>query len=144
MVRQLGDGRTEFRFYRPDTSSLLLAGDFNRWEPDSRAMRPAGDGWWCGTLDLPPGCYQFRYLADGIWYTDFAAFGVEHGPYGLNAVIRVEDSPTDSLSPDAASTTGLTRLAHISESRLLASIPPAATTRHALDSSERELELAPA
>ena len=41
-------------------------------------------------IRLAPGCYQFRYRGDNQWYTDYAAFGVEQTPYGLNSVLKVD------------------------------------------------------
>jgi 1,4-alpha-glucan branching enzyme len=81
MVTISHDGRVEFRFYRPDASAVHIAGDFDNWS-GSVAMRPAGRGWWIFDAQLPAGEYRFRYVADieggRHWFTDFAAFGVEH------------------------------------------------------------------
>ena len=41
-------------------------------------------------MRLPPGTYEFRYLAGGVWHTDYAAFGVSSSPFGgQNSVLRV-------------------------------------------------------
>ena len=40
-------------------------------------------------INLPPGSYRFRYWADGQWFCDYAAFGVEPGPFGLDSVVRI-------------------------------------------------------
>jgi len=41
-------------------------------------------------LRLPPGTYEFRYVAEGRWYTDYAAFGVAPNAFGgFNGVVRV-------------------------------------------------------
>jgi hypothetical protein len=34
-------------------------------------------------------CSSDLYLADGAWYTDFAAFGVTPGPYCYDSLVRV-------------------------------------------------------
>jgi hypothetical protein len=44
-------------------------------------------GWWGYRLRLAPGSYQFKHLADGHWYVDSTAFGVEQGPFGWSAVV---------------------------------------------------------
>jgi 1,4-alpha-glucan branching enzyme len=93
MVTQLPDGTVEFRFCRPGAHYVTLAGDFNGWHKTSLPMRKGRDGWWQYQLRLAPGCYQFRYIADQEWYTDYAAFGLEHGPFGLNSVVKVESRP---------------------------------------------------
>lgn len=90
MVTQLPDGTVEFRFYRPGARHVTLAGEFNGWHKQSLPMRMGPDGWWRYQLRLAPGCYQFRYLADDEWHTDYAAFGLEHSPFGVNSVVRVD------------------------------------------------------
>jgi 1,4-alpha-glucan branching enzyme len=85
------DGRVEFSFYRPQAHTVYLAGDFNHWRPSELLMSRQEDGYWKAWLELPPGSYRFRYCADGQWYTDFAAFGVEPGKYGFDSVVRVEE-----------------------------------------------------
>jgi len=89
MTRELADGTIEFRFYRPGVCQLCLAGDFNGWNTRSMPMIGEPNGWWVYRLRLAPGTYQFRYYGDGQWYTDYAAFGVERGPFGWNSVITV-------------------------------------------------------
>ncbi len=93
MVTQLPDGFVEFRFYRPGARQVTLAGEFNGWHETSLPMHLDKDGWWRYQLRLAPGYYQFRYVADGEWHTDYAAFGVEPGPFGLNSVVKVEAGP---------------------------------------------------
>lgn len=99
MVTQLPDGTVEFRFYRPGARQVTLAGEFNGWHKSSLPMHPDGDGWWRYRLRLAPGCYQFRYVADDQWHTDYAAFGVEPGPFGLNSVVKVESPPRIRTMP---------------------------------------------
>ncbi len=74
-----------FRFFRPGAHEVSVAGDFNGWRAGEMPMHSDGDGWWQVRMRLLPGTYRFRYVADGAWYTDFAAFGIEytgHGPVG--------------------------------------------------------------
>ncbi len=89
MVTQIPDGGVEFTFYRPNASQVAIAGDFNNWQT-TFFMTRLPDGRWQSRLQLAPGIYQFRYYADGEWFNDYAAFGLEHGPFGLNSVARVE------------------------------------------------------
>lgn len=78
-----------FSFYRPRASQTFLVGSFNNWQIGDLPMRQDKHGYWNGTLLLKPGVYQFRYLADGNWYTDFAAFGVEMDHGFCNSVLRI-------------------------------------------------------
>ena len=79
----------EFRFFRPSAKCVQIVGDFNNWRPDQLRMQLCDDGWWQARLMLPPGTYRFRYNADGQWFTDYAAFGIEYGPFGQNSLLRV-------------------------------------------------------
>jgi len=88
MVTAIG-GRVVFGFYRPDASQVSLVGDFNAWRIGQLPMRRREDGYWIASVRLPPGTYRFRYVADGRWFCDFAAFGVEYGPFGPDGVVEV-------------------------------------------------------
>jgi 1,4-alpha-glucan branching enzyme len=89
MVTILENGSAEFRFYRPNVSKVFLVGDFNDWRTDQVRMSRQPDGHWVAHLPLGAGDYKFRYIADGLWYTDFAASGVEPGDFGLDSLLRV-------------------------------------------------------
>jgi 1,4-alpha-glucan branching enzyme len=78
----------EFEFFRPEAAHVLLAGDFNDWQ-GNLAMVPDGRGYWKARVPLPAGEFKFRYCADGQWFTDYAAFGVEPGRFGLDSIVRV-------------------------------------------------------
>lgn len=101
MVTQLPGDVTEFSFFRPGVRHVTIAGDFNGWQPCFRMTR-LPDGWWRCRMTLAPGVYQFRYCADGEWYNDYAAFGLEHGPHGLNSVVVVEPSPAPDHDAEPA------------------------------------------
>jgi 1,4-alpha-glucan branching enzyme len=86
------DNAAEFRWFRPHAQTVHVVGDFNRWDRRSLPMSRQADGNWVLRLPLPEGMFQFRYLADGHWFTDYAAFGVEPGPLGTNSVLRITHS----------------------------------------------------
>ena len=86
------DGRVEFRFYRPGAADVQIVGTFNNWNPKTLSMRPLGtEGWWTATTTIDPGEHFFRYIADGHWYTDFAANGVERNKHGWNSILIVPE-----------------------------------------------------
>ncbi|MDM8006133.1 MAG: hypothetical protein QUV05_08310 [Phycisphaerae bacterium] len=137
MVTQLPDGTVEFRFYRPGARHVTLAGEFNGWNRTSLPMHVHSDGWWRYVIRLTPGCYQFRYLADGEWHTDYAAFGLEHGPFGVNSVVKVEPVP---FSQTAAIRPPVIRFVNSRDSDEV--MPAAGTdeqTDWSLDETEEEL-----
>ena len=55
------------------------------------AMSGGSDGWWRATLALAAGEYRFRYVADGVWYADYASNGIETSKLGLNSILVVPD-----------------------------------------------------
>ena len=85
------DTKAEFKFFRPDASSVSLVGDFNDWDHSNLKMVKTPDGYWTANLHLPAGEFKFRYFADGQWFTDFAAFGVEPGPFGMDSLVRMPE-----------------------------------------------------
>ena len=92
------DGVVTFRFYRPNVSLVSVLGTFNGWCGDSLPMASAGDGWWSLEAELPAGDYRFRFFADGEWFTDFAANGVENAKFGWNSVLIIpEQQPAITL-----------------------------------------------
>ena len=94
------DGRVEFRFYRPRASKVSVVGEFNSWLQGLTPMQPDGDGWWTASAQLKAGEYRFRYVADGVWYTDYASHGIEAGPNGWNAVLVVAAPRRASVAVD--------------------------------------------
>ena len=95
----LSNELVEFAFYRPDAQEVQLAGDFNDWQPSQLPMVRSEDGYWTARVPLPAGEFKFRYWADGQWFTDFAAFGVEPGSFGLDSVVRVPHPPLKVAQP---------------------------------------------
>ena len=93
------DGQwVEFRFYRPQATAVHLAGDFNDWREGELPMVRGNGGYWHARMRLPAGEFRFRYCADGEWYTDFAAFGVEPGRFGLDSILLVPTRPLPRLA----------------------------------------------
>jgi 1,4-alpha-glucan branching enzyme len=92
MVHVTG-GIATFEFFRPQAKSVHIAGDFNGWKENDLPMVRTSAGYWYARLRLAEGSYRFRYCADGQWFADYAAFGIENGPYGPDSVLRVAASP---------------------------------------------------
>ena len=92
-----------FSFVSPTASDVSIAGDFNDWQTGQFGMTRQADGTWIARMRLPAGEFKFRYCADGQWYTDYAAFGVEPGRFGLDSVLRVP-APKLAIRPITAQT----------------------------------------
>ncbi|MHC4673784.1 MAG: isoamylase early set domain-containing protein [Planctomycetota bacterium] len=92
MVVKLSGNEQEFRIHRPSARSVFLVGDFNGWNQTDLPMKRHTNGDWILRLALSDGVYQFRYLVDGQWYTDYVAFGIERCPFGVNSVWVVNNT----------------------------------------------------
>ena len=69
---------------------VSLCGDFNGWSPTATAMRRDSSGHWETTVDLAPGRYQYKFVADGQWIPDPLAHENVWNQHGtLNSVIEV-------------------------------------------------------
>ncbi len=86
------DAKVHFEFFRPQAHSVEIVGDFNDWRQGELAMQRDEDGHWRATLDLPAGVFRFRYRADGEWFTDYAAFGIEPGEYGMDSILLIAET----------------------------------------------------
>jgi hypothetical protein len=67
-------------------------GDFNSWRTNELRMTRIAGGYWRARIILPPGEYRFKYFADGNWFVDYAAFGVESSQHGIVSVLWVRNN----------------------------------------------------
>ena len=79
----------QFKFFRPEATAVFLVGDFNGWENRQLRMVYTAGGYWVAAIELVPGTYKFRYFADGQWYADYAASGIEYGRFGPDSIVDV-------------------------------------------------------
>ncbi len=52
-----------------NASKVSVAGSFNQWNPDQFFLKKT-DGVWKTELKLPEGNHQYKFVANGQWYTD--------------------------------------------------------------------------
>lgn len=72
-------------------SNVVIAGDFNGWNPVSPLQMASRPGDWRVKLPLSPGRYRYRFIVDGKWVTDPHNTYVETNQFGeLNSVVEVE------------------------------------------------------
>jgi 1,4-alpha-glucan branching enzyme len=102
------DGCVEFWFFRRDVRDVRIVGDFatggatpsavpggasvGNTTVDGLAMTAGPDGWWRATVALAAGEYRFRYVADGVWYADYASNGIEVTKLGPSSILVVPES----------------------------------------------------
>ena len=62
---------------------IFISGSFNDWSLSAMPMAQERDGVWRANVELPAGKrYEFRYLVDGRWQTDYHADGCAGNTYG--------------------------------------------------------------
>ncbi len=82
--------QVRFDFNDPQANEVFIAGTFNDWKPQATPMLSLGNGQWGKILVLPPGTYEYRFVADGEWMADPRASRVVPNPFGgLNSVLEV-------------------------------------------------------
>jgi len=80
------------RFSHPTATTVAIAGTFNDWRPDTIPMIPMGEGRWLKKLILPPGTYEYLFVADGNWVIDPLAEKTVPNPFGcVNSVLIVSE-----------------------------------------------------
>lgn len=62
--------KVTFLFESTDAKEVFLSGNFNNWNPKTHPMKADGDGKWIRVLMIPPGRYEYKFLADGRWMED--------------------------------------------------------------------------
>ena len=65
-----GKEGTYFAVWAPDAEGVFVMGDFNGWNPKTHPMKSDGNGMWKKTVMIPPGKYEYKFLADGQWRED--------------------------------------------------------------------------
>lgn len=88
-------GHVQIVFELPSSiwaNRIFLTGEFNEWNEHNLPMKQDRDGVWRRSVDLPSGrSYEFRYIIDGQWQTNFHADGFSSNMFGAqNSVINTE------------------------------------------------------
>ena len=78
----------DLRLNLPHANRVCIAGSFNDWDPKKTPMRKDGVNWTL-TLSLPPGRYEYKFVADGQWMSDPEAKESVRNDFGGNNSILV-------------------------------------------------------
>jgi 1,4-alpha-glucan branching enzyme len=93
-----------FEFTHPTATTVCVAGTFNKWQPEAKALHPAGGGRWWKETALAPGTYEYCLVVDGHWMPDPLAHETVPNPFGgMNSVLKVASSPELAHLADAES-----------------------------------------
>lgn len=88
--RQTTKKRLTFRLCAPEAKEVFVAGSFNDWDPQARALKRNKSGMWTTWMSLPPGTYEYRFVVDGEWCEDpecGESMENEHGSHNSVAVL---------------------------------------------------------
>lgn len=69
-VQKIKRRKVTLTYEDPNAKVVCLMGDFNGWNPKKHPMKHQGNGIWIKSLILPPGTYEYKFMADGEWKTD--------------------------------------------------------------------------
>lgn len=58
----------QFSCNAPKAKAVFVAGSFNDWKADAVPLHPdLPNGTWTGTVPLPPGRHEYKFVVDGQW-----------------------------------------------------------------------------
>lgn len=82
--------RATFRLAAPDAQQVHVAGTFNDWDPEARALKRNKAGTWSTWMNLEPGRYEYRFVVDGEWRQDPECAASAKNEFGSsNSVLKV-------------------------------------------------------
>ena len=91
-----------FEFTDPAATTVCVAGSFNHWQPEHKALHSSGAGNWWKVTALAPGTYEYCLIVDGRWIPDPQARESVPNPFGgRNSVLHVAASPAAAHLADA-------------------------------------------
>lgn len=62
--------RVTLSYEAPQAETVLLMGDFNKWNEKKHPMIKRKSGLWEKIIVVQPGRYEYRFLVDGHWQND--------------------------------------------------------------------------
>ena len=70
---------------------VFLTGSFNDWDTEKLVMEYQEEvNGFCFELQLPSGCYEYKFIVDGEWITDLDNTNFSANDFGtLNSVLNV-------------------------------------------------------
>jgi 1,4-alpha-glucan branching enzyme len=77
-----------FRFKASGAMSVLLVGDFTRWQQQPIPMQKGPDGIWTAAVELPQGKHTYRFIVDSEWQDDPECTLRVPNPFGGHDMVR--------------------------------------------------------
>jgi 1,4-alpha-glucan branching enzyme len=83
--------KVEFSLSAPEAREVFLTGEFNHWDIGLMPMKRGKDGNWKVQTSLPPGRYEYKFVADNHWVEDLPGVELAANVFGTqNLILRVE------------------------------------------------------
>jgi 1,4-alpha-glucan branching enzyme len=80
----------ELNYYSPESTSVEVAGTFNKWKPAKAKMTKGTDNVWTVKVELEPGNYEYKLVFDGeFWEVDPNA-PIIQSDLGPNNILQVD------------------------------------------------------
>src|ERR1700733_7354139 len=91
-----------FEYTDATAKTVCLAGTFNHWRPEAKALHSSGAGNWWKETALAPGTYEYCLVVDGKWMPAPLAKESVPNPFGgRNSILHVASSPDAGHLADA-------------------------------------------
>ena len=87
--------RITFKIHAPEARCVLLAGDFNSWDPEMHPLKKSSKGLWKKMVSLSPGRYEYRFVVDGQWQNDPDSTTCTPNPFGGNNNVLILPAGAD-------------------------------------------------
>jgi len=82
--------KVEFSLSAPEAREVFLTGEFNHWDIGSMPMKRGKDGNWKVQTSLPPGRYEYKFVADNHWVEGLPGVELAANAFGTqNLILRV-------------------------------------------------------
>jgi len=81
--------KIQFDFSASESEAVYLAGDFNNWDTRATPLKRDNKGIWKTSINLKPGRYEYRFLADGNWENDASCSGCVPNGFGSMNCIKI-------------------------------------------------------
>ncbi len=93
-VETTGHIVARFVYRAPTASSVVVTGEFARWDPSGVAMRRVDGGTWVAEIELTPGLHHYAFVVDGKrWVIDpNATSQVDDGFGQQNSVLLIPNT----------------------------------------------------
>ena len=98
-VRKENHKRITFKLHAPDAQTVLLAGDFNSWDPEMHPLKKSSAGIWKKMVSLSPGRYEYRFIVDGEWQNDPDCTTCSSNPFGSKNCVLTLPAGAEKTSP---------------------------------------------